>query len=337
MVQKMRALVFCLVLLLLPVPIGAQDAEAQDNEDPLRSRTTQEASVNDENHEHYSDPFAPINEKMLNFNLKLDDYVLRPMATGYVSITSEPVRAGVTRFFNNIKVIPYAANNLFQMRFSEAGSDLARFGINSTLGLGGFFDPAAAWFDLKDYPDDFGLTLRYYGVPAGPYLMLPVLGPSTVTDFIGTVADNAMNPMSYLVPWYVDLAASVGRRGAEAVNYRAQHLDQFEEADLYAIDLYGAVQDAYLQRRALKVRELHKAEVASSSKLSQWALIEAPPRAGYPYGSFTTPESEWLTMSAYETALDCENELRKRQSLGESHPLDCIRTDSPRYAANFAY
>src|SRR5262249_29036620 len=150
MVEKIKALLICLVLLLLPMSASAQDTETQDGDDSLRGRTgVQEASLSDGNHAEYSDPLSPINERVLKFNLKLDDYVLRPVATGYASITTEPMRAGVTRFFDNIKVIPYVANNLFQLRFSEAGTDLARFGINSTLGLGGFLDPASAWFGLQ--------------------------------------------------------------------------------------------------------------------------------------------------------------------------------------------
>lgn len=331
MFRKMKALLVCLVL-LMPVSAVAQDGDTQDGEDSVRNQALQEDLLKSGNNGGYSDPFAPVNERMLKFNLKLDDYVLRPVATGYASITSEPVRAGVGRFLDNIKVIPYVANNLFQLRFAEAGSDLARFGINSTLGLAGFFDPAAAWFGLRDYPDDFGLTLRYYGVPAGPYLMLPVMGPSTVTDLVGTVADNAMNPVGYLVPWYIDFAATVGRRAVDAVNYRAQHLDQFEEADLYAVDLYGAVQDAYLQRRAYQLKELQRAEVASSPPPPQWILIRAPSLPGYPSGSLETPQNEWLRLGSFGTARDCDNELEKRQSVGDPNPLDCLRTGSPEYA-----
>jgi len=212
----------------------------------------------------YSDPLAPFNESMFTFNLKLDDWVLRPVATGYAAIAPLPVRQSVGRFFDNVNVIPRFANNLFQLRMPEAGTEVARFGINTVLGLG-FFDPAETWFGLKEHPDDFGLTLRYYGVPSGPYLMLPFFGPSTVTDTVGMVVDAAMNPMTYLtyiadVPWYVPTAVGAGTRIADAVNYRSEHLDMFEEADRYAVDLYGAVQDAYLQTRDHKVKELKESD-----------------------------------------------------------------------------
>lgn len=203
-----------------------------------------------------SDPMAPFNERMFTFNLKLDDWVLHPVASAYATVAPEPVRQAVSRFFDNVGVIPRFANNLFQMRLPQAGTEVARFGINSTLGLAGFFDPASSWFGLKEHPDDFGLTIRYYGIPTGPYLMLPFFGPSTVGDTVGRVVDGAMNPMGYLLPWYVTLAATGGSYIVEAVNYRSLHLNQFEEADRYAIDLYGAVQNAYMQRRIVRVRQL---------------------------------------------------------------------------------
>jgi ABC-type transporter lipoprotein component MlaA len=151
----------------------------------------------------YSDPLAPFNEAMFTFNLKLD-------ASGYAYVAPVPVRESVKRFFDNVDVIPRFANNLFQLRLAEAGGEVARFGINSTLGLAGFFDPADAWFGLKEHPDDFGLTLRYYGMPTGAYVMLPFFGPSTLGDTVGLAVDGAMNPMSYLVPWYVSLSAGAG-------------------------------------------------------------------------------------------------------------------------------
>jgi phospholipid-binding lipoprotein MlaA len=206
----------------------------------------------------YSDPLSGFNEPMFTFNLKLDDWVLSPVARGYSFIAPQPVREGVGRFFDNARVIPRFANNLFQLKLAEAGTEVARFGINSTLGLGGFFDPADLWFGLEEHPNDFGLTIRYYNIPTGPYVMLPFFGPSTVGDTVGLVADGAMNPMDYLLPTWITIAVSAGQRAIEAVNYRSLHMNQFEEADRYAVDLYGAVQDAYLQTRDHEVKKLHE-------------------------------------------------------------------------------
>ncbi|HVN30106.1 MAG TPA: VacJ family lipoprotein, partial [Candidatus Binataceae bacterium] len=187
-----------------------------------------------------SDPLEPFNSAMFTFNLKVDDYVLHPVASGYAKVLPTGAREAVGRALDNVRVLPRFVNNAVQLRIPQAGSEVARFGINTTVGLLGLFDPADKLLGLKEHPDDFGLTIRYYGAPTGPYLMLPLLGPSTIGDTVGRVADGAMDPLSYFVPWYVSLAARGGQNIAEAVNYRSLHLDQFEQADRYAIDLYGA-------------------------------------------------------------------------------------------------
>jgi phospholipid-binding lipoprotein MlaA len=208
--------------------------------------------------EAYPDPLAPFNEKMFSFNLKLDRYVLHPVASGYANVVPEPARKSVGRFFNNVDFIPRFANNLFQLRFAEAAGEVARFGINTTLGVAGLFDVADNWFGLKQSDNDFGLTLAHYGVAPGWFVMWPFLGPSTIRDTVGMAADGAMSPWPYFVPWYVPYVVAGGRGAIEAVNYRSLHLDQFEEADRYAIDLYGAVQDGYMEQRAAAQARLKK-------------------------------------------------------------------------------
>jgi phospholipid-binding lipoprotein MlaA len=249
-----------LAALLAAAPAFAQDVVPL-GQNPARQSAALQAATEPppppgEQQGVYSDPLAPFNEAMFTFNLKLDDWILHPVASGYAYIAPQPVRESVKRFFDNVDVIPRFANNLFQLRLPEAGEEVARFGINTTLGLAGFFDPADAWFGLKEHDDDFGLTLRYYGAPTGPYVMLPFFGPSTIGDTVGLAVDGLMNPMDWLLPWYVTLSAGAGQRLGEAVNYRSLHLDQFEEADRYAVDLYGAVQDAYLQTRTHQVKDL---------------------------------------------------------------------------------
>ncbi len=206
----------------------------------------------------YGDPLAPFNEKMFWFNLKLDKFVLHPVASGYAYVLPKPARESVGNFFNNVNFIPRFANNLFQLHMADAGGELARFGINTTLGVGGLFDVADDWFGLKQHNDDFGLTLGHYGVGSGAYIVWPFLGPSTVRDTVGYAADSAMWPLPYFVPWYVSLPTGAGKAVIEVVNYRSLHLNLFEEADRYAIDLYGAVQDGYMQRRAAALKEVNE-------------------------------------------------------------------------------
>jgi phospholipid-binding lipoprotein MlaA len=199
--------------------------------------------------ETYADPLAPFNEKMFWINLKLDKYVMRPVATGYADVLPLQVRKHIGDFWDNAGVIPRFANNLFQLKVGRAGTEAGRFLVNSTLGGAGFFDVAEPWFGWKEHDNDFGLTLGHYGVGMGPYLVLPFYGPSSIRDAVGRAADGAMNPMSYTLPWYISLPVQSGASLASAINYRSLNLQFFEDVDRYAVDLYGAVQDGYIQRR----------------------------------------------------------------------------------------
>jgi phospholipid-binding lipoprotein MlaA len=213
------------------------------------------------NGQPYADPLEPFNSAMLNFNLKVDQYVVFPIASAYASVVPRPARESVGNFFDNVEVIPRFANNLFQLRLARAGNEVMRFGINTTLGVGGLFDVADSWFGLKEHRDDFGLTLGHYGVPTGPYLVLPLFGPSTIRDTAGLVADGAMNPLDYLTPWYVYIPTNATQFALAGINYRSLHLNLFEEVDRYAIDLYGSVQDGYMQRRANQQRKVDEGTV----------------------------------------------------------------------------
>lgn len=201
------------------------------------------------------DPLEPFNSKMFWFNLRLDEYVLRPVASGYARVVPLGARRGVDRFFRNLGVLERFANNLFQLKFAGAGREVGRFTINTTLGGVGFFDVADDWFGLKPSNEDFGQTLGTYGVASGPYLVLPFYGPSTVRDAIGLAVDSAMNPMNYLLSTTEVLAIRGGITVSDAVNYRSLNLELFEDVDRYAVDLYGAVQDGYLQRRERELQE----------------------------------------------------------------------------------
>src|SRR5262249_31752461 len=156
----------------------------------------------------------------------------------------------VDRFFRNVGVIPRFANSLFQLKFEGAGREASRFLINSTLGIAGLFDPADNWFHIKPSNEDFGLTLGHYGMDTGPYLVIPILGPSTIRDAAGRVADGFMNPIAYFLPFWQTIAIDTGTMAVNGINYESLNLQLFSDVDLYSVDLYGAVQDAYLQRRA---------------------------------------------------------------------------------------
>ena len=203
-----------------------------------------------------SDPFEPFNQAMFSFNLKLDEYVLRPVATGYATVLPTGVRQRIGRFFDNINIAPRLGNKLLQMKPIGAGKELSRFLINTTIGGLGFFDVADSWLGLEASHADFGQTLAQYGMSSGPYLVLPFFGPSTVRDAVGFGVDGAMQPMNYFLPTFPELiAARGGWVAGSTINARSLNLELFESVDRISLDLYGAVQDGYLQQREQVIQE----------------------------------------------------------------------------------
>jgi len=201
------------------------------------------------------DPLEWFNQPVFEFNLKLDEYALRPVATAYDAVMPDAAQRGVQRFFKNLGVVERFANNLFQGKIPQAGQEVGRFIVNTTIGGIGFLDVADEWLGWKESPEDFGQTLAVYGVSSGPYLMLPFFGPSTVRDTVGLVADGAMNPMAYFLSTVELIAVRGGMAIGNGINYRSLNLDLFEDVNRYTVDLYGAVQDGYLQRREKQIAE----------------------------------------------------------------------------------
>lgn len=202
-----------------------------------------------------ADPWEGFNQPMFTFNLKLDEYVLRPVATAYDSVMPDGAQRGVGRFLKNLGVVERFANNVFQGKIAGAGQEAGRFVVNTVLGCAGFIEVAEPIFGWKESPEDFGQTLAVYGAGNGPYLVLPFYGPSTVRDTVGLAVDSALNPMNYLLSTTEVIAIKGGLTIANAVNYRSMNLDLFENVERSAVDLYGAVQDGYIQRREKAIEE----------------------------------------------------------------------------------
>jgi phospholipid-binding lipoprotein MlaA len=197
------------------------------------------------------DPWEPFNEKMFWFNRQVDRFVLKPIATGYDWVLPDPVQKSVKNSIDNLDVVRRLTNNLLQRKWTGAGQEVARFTINSTIGVAGLFDVAKDGFGIKQSDEDTGETLGRYGIGAGPYLVLPFLPVMTVRDGIGRIADTAMNPVNYFIP----LGVTVGIAGTNTVNERSLNLDKFERVEESVVDLYGAVRDAYLQRREAEIKQ----------------------------------------------------------------------------------
>ena len=217
------------------------------------------------------DPWEPLNTKFFEFNRQLDRWVLKPVAKKYNAIVPNIVQVGISNIFYNSRVTPRFMNNIFQGKFKGAGIEAGRFLINTTVGIGGFFDVARR-LNLTTPEEDTGQTLGFYGIKPGPYIMVPLLGPYTVRDLVGYGGDIALNPIYWLViptmhnidsiPTVIDVderlatyAISIGARAAEVVNERSLNLEKFQGVEESTVDLYAAVRNAYLQKRAKAIQE----------------------------------------------------------------------------------
>ncbi|HZP87241.1 MAG TPA: VacJ family lipoprotein [Burkholderiales bacterium] len=191
------------------------------------------------------DPLEPLNRRVYEFNQVVDRVALKPAAKGYKAAVPLPVRGGVNSFFGNFRDVTTAVNNLLQLKVTRAASDAGRVALNSTVGLFGVFDVATR-VGLEKHDEDFGQTLGWWGVKSGPYLVLPLLGPSTIRDAVGLIGDYFTDPEFYLIQgspesWFV--------LGLRVVNERANLLEADRLLEQAAIDRYSFLRDAYLQRR----------------------------------------------------------------------------------------
>ncbi|MGB7629646.1 MAG: VacJ family lipoprotein [Candidatus Deferrimicrobium sp.] len=197
-----------------------------------------------------ADPIEPVNRGIFYVNDKLYRWVLNPVAKGYKYVVPEGVRIAVRNFFLNLGTPIRAANALLQGKIKDTGTELARFGINSTIGMAGLFD-AAKDFHVTRKDEDAGQTLGVYGLGNGFYLVLPILGPSSARDAAGLAGDTLLDPMTYLLKW----EAALGMRVVRSETDLTFRINEYEELTDAAVDPYAAVRDAYIQYRAKKVRE----------------------------------------------------------------------------------
>ena len=205
-----------------------------------------------------SDPWEGWNRSMQSFNDHVDDYVMKPVARGYRWITPGFVDTGVSNFFGNIGDIRVCLNNALQGKLLQAGMDAARFVVNSTAGVAGFVDVASE-IDLPKHKEDFDQTLGYWGIPTGPYLVLPFLGPSSPRGVFGLIGDTAMNPISYTGLYFsssvTSTAVSGGLGAVNAADLRADNLETEKVASEAALDRYAFFRGAYLSQRKYLVND----------------------------------------------------------------------------------
>ena len=252
--MKRRLLLF-LMPLLASQPLMAERAvfnEFLQKEHPeLRPGSVpDEAAEEAEQQEIDPDPWEKFNRRMFAFNTAVDRDLLKPAVEAITTTMPEPVNQGVRNFFGNLEDVGTGINNLLQGKFLPALSDTGRVVVNSTLGLAGLFDVASR-MNLEKHQEDFGQTLGVWGFNPGPYLVLPILGPSTVRDRIGYTIDNAVDPVLYVVDDEVRSLLIL----ADMLEERASWLTATDVLETAALDPYAFQRDAYLQKREYEVRD----------------------------------------------------------------------------------
>lgn len=204
------------------------------------------------------DPLEGWNRNVQSFNDGVDDYVMKPVAKGYDWIMPDFADQAVTNVFSNIDDIGVCANDALQGKFVQSGMDGARFLVNTTVGVAGLID-VGSMIDLPKHNEDFDQTLGYWGVPTGPYLVLPFFGPSSPRGVAGLVGDAAMNPLTYagiyLNPEWIGAASSLGAGGLKVIDARSDLLGMERVASEAAGDRYEFFKNAYLTRRNYLVND----------------------------------------------------------------------------------
>jgi phospholipid-binding lipoprotein MlaA len=205
---------------------------------------------------HPSDPIEPFNRGMANFNDGLDRVLIKPAATVYTAVTPSLMRTGVTNFFSNLTDAWSFVNGVLQLKPQLAAESLMRFSVNTFFGLGGLLDVADE-MGIEKHNQDLGKTLGRWGVPAGPYIVLPIFGPSTLRDAFTISAEIAYDPVSRVNPARARNATNAVR----LVNTRANYLRLGNVMDDAALDKYSFTRDAFMAKRRADVARSANQEV----------------------------------------------------------------------------
>ncbi|MFN4276952.1 MAG: VacJ family lipoprotein [Ferrovibrio sp.] len=222
-------------------------------------------------YEENNDPLEPVNRALFEFHQVLDHFLLKPAAFTYTMLVPEPARDGVRNALLNLKTPVFLANDLMQGETGRAGVTLQRFAINSTVGVLGVIDAADKWFGIPAHTEDFGQTLATWGADEGPYLFIPVIGPSNPRDLVGLAADSAMDPLN----WYLHNTDREGwiyaRTGLAGLDARAELLDTLDNLEKTSLDYYVTLRSVYRQRRADEIANRKPRQPSVSPTISQAA------------------------------------------------------------------
>lgn len=200
--------------------------------------------VDDEN-----DPFEGFNRKMFAVEQSLDHYIVEPVAKGYLYVPA-PVRRATRNFLNNLATPITLVSDIAQGQGARAATTALRFGINTTIGIAGLFDPATS-FGFERHTEDFGQTLAVYGVGPGPYLYIPGLGPSPPRDLVGWSIDWAFDPWTYIADG--DVGVAFGSYALNGIDSRAANLGIIDQIERSSVDFYATVRSLYRQNRKSEI------------------------------------------------------------------------------------
>ena len=226
--------------------------------------------------------FEGFSRAMFNFNHALDKIIFKPVAKGY-RVLPVPIRKGTGNVIDNLRSLLTLSNNLLQGEFRSAGNTAGRFAINTTAGVLGIFDPAAALGLEEEGKEDFGQTISVWGADSGCYFVLPILGPTTTRDAIGLVGNIFLDPV-YLITHNTEIDNGIignGNysehnyyyyRGTGAVDFRAKNIESFDSLEKNSIDLYASLKSLYLQNRNKKIAN-SKSSVETQDD-SDWEEID---------------------------------------------------------------
>jgi phospholipid-binding lipoprotein MlaA len=205
------------------------------------------------------DPLSGYNRAMTTFNDAFYTHVLFPVARGYRYVVPEDGRVAIANFFDNLMYPLRLVNNLLQLKFKNSAEETGRFVINTTVGLLGFFDPAESWFGLEEHDEDFGQTLGYWGVGAGPHIVLPILGPSNLRDTFSMAADWEVDPLVYQGERNYNLVSRDEEgwmvKSFDYLNDGSFNIEEYESLKKDAVDLYPFFKNIYEQMRKKKIEE----------------------------------------------------------------------------------
>lgn len=230
-----------------------------------------------------ADPMEGWNRGVQNFNDKLDAYVMKPVATGYKKAAPSIVDHGITNFYNNVEDVSVIGNDLLQFKLLQTGQDLGRLLVNSTVGLAGFVDVASK-MNLPKHNEDFDQTLAKWGLPSGPYVVIPFLGPSTPRGIFGIAGDTMSNPINWINP----LAVPYGSGILRLTDQRADLLSASKIMDEASVDRYEFIRNAYFQQRNYVIHDGHPPLDEDLEKQMDLDLESMAPTSSTPPKASTT-------------------------------------------------